>query len=795
MRYPELPARDLVLVGAGHTHLHVVRQWRMRAIPDVQLTLVSPFSRATYSGMLPGTLAGLYQPDQMQIDLYRMTAGTGIRLIIEAAIGLRHADRIITFANRPPIRFDVASIGMGSIPSHPEIWQHSKRVLSIKPMATFLDRLAKAIEDSRQRKASDQSAGYSLLQVVVVGSGAAGTEIAFCLDALLRKSGIRHQLTLLDHHDQILNGYSSGFVDRARKLLLERGIQVRLGRKAARIEELTDADCGRLVLDDGSEIAMDLVIWATSARPPEALAGCDLPKSADGFLAIRQTLQSTLDTPIFAVGDSGTFLKDPVPKAGVYAVREGPILWDNIQRILSNRPLVEYQPQCDFLSLLATGDGRALMQYKGWTAHGQWMWRLKDYIDRKFMRMYQDYRPPAMHAAARSSNQQPQELDKHAQDRHNSSHPPSAMHCGGCGSKLGAEALHSALRRVIEFNPQAGATLGNLDDGFVVPESLPRLDVLSVDFFRAFLDDPYLLGRIAALHALGDLWAMGATPIGVQALVTLPYGPARQQSELLFQILSGAVAELDRNGTAIWGGHTTEGPELQLGFAASGTLNGNPPWRKSGLQTGDVLILTKRLGTGILLAGHQRGLCRAEWMDAAIEVMLQGQSQCARTARLFPISAATDITGFGFVGHLLELLRASNRSAILSTSVLEGCLLAGVRELVEQGVESTLAPANRAQGACLVITEAAGSGVFRSNALDGKSLNPAREEHNSREVLNSSTLTALFDPQTSGGLLLAVPASHTSKLIEQLKTAACPFAVVIGQVTASESNQPKIRLQ
>src|SRR6516165_5755781 len=132
-----LPSRDLVLIGAGHTNLHVVRMWRMRPIPDVQLTLVSPFSRATYSGMLPGTLAGLYQPDDMEIDLYRFSESCGARLIVDEVVGLNPDSREVLFADRPALRFDVASIGIGSVPGQRELWQGKPGVLSIKPMATF----------------------------------------------------------------------------------------------------------------------------------------------------------------------------------------------------------------------------------------------------------------------------------------------------------------------------------------------------------------------------------------------------------------------------------------------------------------------------------------------------------------------------------------------------------------------------------------------------------------------------------------------------------------------------------
>ena len=380
--HPPTPfTRDLVLIGAGHTNLHVVRQWRMRPVSGVQLTLISPFSRATYSGMLPGTLAGLYQPADMQIDLDRYTAGTGIRLIVAAATGLLPDERLITFADRVPLGFDVAAVGIGSVPSHAELWAHSSRVLSIKPMSTFLSRLDAAV--TRQRAVDP------MLKCVIVGGGAAGTEVTLCLDQWLQRRGMAHHITLLDGNTDILKGYVPKFVQRARAVLAERGIEVQVQQRVAAISDTAGQIHAELRLSGGGTLSAGIVIWATSASPPAVLAEYRLPKTEDGFLAVRPTLQTTADAPVFVVGDTASFIDQRVPKAGVYAVREGPILWQNLQNTLAGRPLVEYQPQRDFLSLLSTGDGRALLQYKGWATHARWAWWLKDYIDRKFMRQYQ----------------------------------------------------------------------------------------------------------------------------------------------------------------------------------------------------------------------------------------------------------------------------------------------------------------------------------------------------------------------------------------------------------------------
>jgi selenide,water dikinase len=744
-----LPSRDLVLIGAGHTNLHVVRMWRMRPIPDVRLTVVSPFGRATYSGMLPGTLAGLYQPDEMDIDLYRFAKSCGARLIVDEVIGFEPEIRRVLLADRPPVRYDVASIGIGSVPGQRELWAGNRAVLSIKPMATFRARFERRLADVTGENVGSDAAvpKETKVRIVVVGAGAGGTEVSFGLDAWLRGRGIDVQIAVVDGNSEILASYAAGTIARARREFARRGISLHLGRRVTEIQRDTTPT---VLFEDGTALPADIVIWATVAAPPTVLANFRLPKTGDGFLAVRPTLQTVADFPVFGVGDTASIIGHRLPKAGVYAVREGPVLWENLQRIFSDRELVPYEPQRGFLSLLATGDGRAIAEYKGLSGHGRWAWKWKDHIDRKFMRMYQDYAPN--NGMARRAG------DVSPPVRSRQTDATSTMRCGGCGGKIGANILAAALQR-LNLPPDRRTTLGldTPDDAAVLDRTAAPVDVLSVDFFPAFLDDPYLVGRVAALNALSDLWAMGSEPLGAMAIVTLPEGSPTQQTELLYQLLAGGLRELTPAGATLWGGHTTEGPELTIGYTVAGKLGGQAPFTKSGLQPGDKLILTKALGTATLLAAHRQSLCQARWMEALLDRMLASNAQAARLARKFDLRAVTDVTGFGLAGHLLEMLDAGRVSARLSLGALP--LLEGFVELSAAGVRSSLDPANRA-------------GESRCR-LDRPELSLRPAYH------------ALFDPQTSGGLLLAVPAPRAADFLERLRRNGLPEAVVLGEVVAA----------
>ena len=741
-----LPRHSIVLLGIGHTNAHVLRMWRMRPLRDARLTCVSHFAEATYSGMLPGTLAGLYPPGRMQIDLVRLCAAAGARLILSEVTALEAENRLLHFADRPPLPFDVLSIGIGSAPRRDGARITGDAVLPIKPMQTFLARL-----DERLCALGERVAGRPL-RIAIVGGGAGGVEIAFCLPFHLRKThgGLPHELLLVDGGPRLAAGLPPRTGEVARRELESRGVRVLLG------QGVREVAADRLAFDDGREEPVDLVLWSTGAAAPPELARWGLPTDAAGFLIRRPTLQVAADAPIFAVGDAASCPEGPLPKAGVYAVRQGPVLWDNLGRMLRGEELAEYKPQRGFLSLLATGDRRAILSYKGLTFHGRWCWRLKDRIDGRFMDMYQDYSPAMAGADASSLG------GDAAHGKSPASRP--AMRCTGCGGKVGAGVLARALAR-LEIPPSPHVLLGleAPDDAAIVRPVDGRPIVVTADFFASFLDDPYLVGRVAALNAASDLFATGARPLAALALATLPLGPPKEQEQLLYELLAGGLHELRKMGATLVGGHTIEGPQMTIGYSMLADAGTSLPRTKSRLRPGDVLVLTKPLGSGVLLAAHAQARCRAAWFLALLPVLLESNQAAAELCEEFDIAAVTDVTGFGLAGHLLEMLRASHASAELRLEDVP--LLPGVAELVAEGIASTLAPANRAAEAEMAASE---------------------------ERRRAARYAALFDPQTSGGLLLGVAESRVEDLLRRLAELSDVPAAAIGRVAAPREGSPRL---
>jgi len=366
--------RRIVLLGIGHTNAHVLDMWRREPIARARLVCVSGFASATYSGMLPGTLSGQYPPGTLEIELRSLAQAARAELVVEPARTVDMETRTVRFDDHEPVPFDVLSVGAGSVPNRAGIDASPGAWVPIKPMQTFLMRLYERLQELRRD-------GLKAIRVVVIGGGVGGLEISLCLPSYLGRvaGGTPHAISIIDAGERIGGGLSPRARHRVESVVASRGVEVVTGTRVTRVED------GAVVCADGRRLPADLVVLAAGAAPPPVVENMTLPKDPRGFLLTRDTLQSTGPANVFAVGDSGTVAEAGTPKAGVYAVRQGPVLWNNIGALVRGEPLTPYEPQHDFLRLLNTGDGKALMDYKGWTAHARWCWRFKDYLDSRFM--------------------------------------------------------------------------------------------------------------------------------------------------------------------------------------------------------------------------------------------------------------------------------------------------------------------------------------------------------------------------------------------------------------------------
>jgi selenide, water dikinase len=708
--------RDLVLIGGGHAHALVLRKWAMNPQPGVQLTVINPAPVAAYTGMLPGVVAGHYRRDEAVIDLVRLCRFAGARLVLGAVSGIDPAARLIEIPGRPPLRYDIASLDVGVL-AGPMTMDGITHAIPARPLDTFLTgweaHLARNLPQDR---------------IVIIGGGVAGAELALAIAHRLQDR--KPDITVIDSAE-VARALPPRGKALLRHALTQQGIKLRDHTPIASVSAKA------VTLADGTTLPSDLTIAVAGAAPHGWLqnTGLDL---TNGFVTVSPTLQSS-DPAIFAAGDCAHLPHAPRPKAGVFAVRAAAVLHDNLRNALSGRTLRPFQPQKDYLKLISLGEKSAMVERNDISFAHPSLWRWKNRIDRSFMDKLTDF--PAM----------PAQLT-----------PPDAAAglaqamaakplCGGCGAKVDALELRAVLNKLpapkraeVQSGPGDDAAILRADAGF---------QVMTTDHLRSFTTDPYVMARIAANHALGDIWAMGATPQVALAQITLPRMASPLQAALLADIMAGAAEVFSAAGADVVGGHTSVGAELTLGFTVTGLAD--RVLTKGGARPGDRLILTKPIGSGTIMAAEMAiarvpGLVLGEAVAGALTQMQRSLGPAAHVLA-GTATAMTDVTGFGLAGHLAEMLQASGCAAQLDLASLP--FLPGSVALAASGHASSLAPANRA----------AMAGILPDDPRPEAAL--------------------LIDPQTAGGLLAAVPPDQADRVLQSL-LATGETAAIIGVVEA-----------
>ncbi|MGE4131486.1 MAG: selenide, water dikinase SelD [Bdellovibrionales bacterium] len=680
----------IILVGGGHSHVQFLKHWRMHGRPDVEVILISEVVSTPYSGMLPGRLAGWYTDDEIHFHLPNIAAQAGVTFIEDRVVGLAPDEKLVRLENLPPLAYDFCSINVGITPQAPFGCEGHPDVLVAKPIAGLLPKWEK-------QKFSEKS-------WLVLGGGAAGIELSTVLALKLKASDGR--VTLLHGGAEILPGHGAAARALVLKSLTQVGIQV---QNQVRIQKVV----GHSAVDDkGKEFPFDKMLVATGAKAPAWFRQTGLDLTEDGFIRINESLQAQAE--VFAAGDCAHFVSRPLSKAGVYAVRQGPILIHNLMAALDNRPLRKYRPQRKTLFLMVSGEREAVMSYGPLAAKGRWVWRWKDRIDRKFM---ERFGPDPVEGEAMSMNM-----------------------CAGCGGKVPqATVAHvvSGLRKNSRFSsllPDRVEDVGTLDGHMV-----------SVDGFRSFTGDHYFFGQVATLHALNDVWVSGGRPMGLTVYVGLPPAAERLRASALEQLMSGILEVGARHGVRLLNAHTAESAELEVALQVIGKADSE--WPKS-LPNGPAsLILTKPLGTGSYLQALMMGGLSDQGYRDLKSTLLQEAGTWLQSQPT-SILAATDVSGFGLIGHLREMV--GERKFAIDLNVESIPVLAEFQDLVRRGIVAHLTAVNRQENL---------------------------EFADPRWLENP----AFFDPQTNGPFLLAVAPGSEEAVLQRLRANGFTQAALIGR--------------
>ena len=701
---PALASDHLLLAGGGHSHALILRRWAMqpRLRPRGLITLVSRERTSIYSGMVPGVIAGRYRPEEALIDLASIADQAGVAFVQAEITGVDVSSQTVQMQGRPSLPFDYLSLNLGCItPPFTE-------AMPIKPLEPALQWLSDCDSEGLNPNATP---------FTVIGSGLAALEVVLALRCRWPHRPLQLQSRRGNQHPA-----------NSRQALAKAQIQLISG----------DQTCSGPRLN------------CTGSRAPLWLQSSGLPCcEATGRLLTHTSLKVLEHPNVLAAGDCAVIVDAPRPPSGVWAVRAAEPLARSLEALAADHSPPTWRPQPRALQLLGSGE----VPQRAWAIWGpvrigpqRWIWHWKERIDQAFMARLQP-------AGTMQNQQEP-------------------MLCRGCAAKLPAQPLQQALA-------SAGlATLGTQpEDAQALGRDSAGAELLqSVDGFPALISDPWLNGRLTALHACSDLWACGADVRNAQAIITLPLAHHSLQGLLLSQTLAGIRSALEEQQATLIGGHTLETREatpaplslgIQVNLAIQGKVESQYIWHKRGMQPGDQLLLSRPLGTGVLFAASMSGQAPANAINKALQQMASSQHKLVDSLQEWQrnhpnsIHAATDITGFGLLGHLLEMMPTHGDIRIV-LQAQQIPALPGALNLLEKGIASSLAPANRAAWSAL---DPQNGHLSKVNLqLDG--IQEGSPHH-------LALLELLVDPQTCGPLLISCDNSTANHLLNEGQSWQC----------------------
>ena len=718
-------SHDLVLIGGGHSQITVLKKFGMKPVPGLKITLINKNSTSSYSGMIPGYIAGTYCRDDTQINLLNLCKFANARLITDDVTGIDILAKEIYLKNRSPIYYDTLSINSGGEPDINKIKGAKKYSIPIKPISNFIQ-----VFDEIKNKIKR----INKVSMTIIGGGAGGVEIALSLKKFLDlENKIEKNITLISKTNYLVSKSSVLTHRNALSLLYKNDVNVILN------DEVVEFQKNILKTKDGKNIKSQFNFLVTSISAPKWISETKLKTTEKGFIEVNQYLQSN-NTDIFAAGDICSIKNYSLSKAGVYAVRQGPILYKNLRSKILKSQFLSYKPQKYFLSLIGDGQKEAIISWGPISFRSKWAWKLKRYIDEGFIKKYNDLTFMKM----KSFKPHPSLISKQ-----NISDPAlSEIKCLGCGAKTQWQSLNKGiiLAKDKKNSFENSTILKNINinsDVSLIKVPNGKDIIQSVDLISSIVNDPYSLSRIAALHSISDVLTSGADPVSAEAIFVLPSGLKEMQSRLISELISGCSSEFLSHNIHLNGGHTSEGEDLQVGFCITGIRPKNFVSLKP--KVGDKLILTKPIGIGVVLAAHMRGIVNPLDYEDAVKIMLTSNQIASKVFLKNNITSITDVTGFGLARHALNLtIPFGAKININDTPVVNGAI-----KYLNKGVYSSLSLSNK-------------------EAI-----------HFSGSIQNKDNI--IFDPQTSGGLLAAVNSKKSNKIIGELKSNNC-YASVIGEV-------------
>ncbi len=390
--------KHLVLIGGGHSHAIVLKMFGIQPLPSVRLTLISDVLHAPYSGMLPGHVAGFYGYDECHIDLRSLAEFAGCQILIDRAIAIDINKNLVICQTRPPVNFDLLSVDIGSTPATLSVPGAAEYAIAAKPVPEFLASWNQLISERPNHPQKP-------LRIAIVGGGAGGVELALNMQSRLGKEegrrkreenleNLSSEIHLFHSGAELMQRHNQRVRRRLQEILISRGIQLHLNEKVCAVKKIERETNYQFPTDyqisckSGLELECDRIFWVTQASAANWIRKSGLAADSNGFMQVNDCLQSVSHPNVFGAGDIAAMVNYPRPKAGVFAVRQGKPLFENLQQFLLEKPLKPFAPQEQYLGLIGTGNKRAIASRGSFMCESALLWYWKDWIDRQFMQKF-----------------------------------------------------------------------------------------------------------------------------------------------------------------------------------------------------------------------------------------------------------------------------------------------------------------------------------------------------------------------------------------------------------------------
>ena len=707
----EIPiTNDLVLIGGGHSHLSVLMKLSKRPINGNRITLITNEIDTPYSGMIPGYIEGIYSWRDSHIDLYRLCLKLNVRFIHAEVERVSAYEKEIYFKDRPKIKFDVLSINTGIQSNNREIKGAAKYCLPVKPISKLANNFLNKITNFKS--------------IAFIGGGAGSVELALAIKKRFLNINQDIKITIITGKRGLLSTFPQKTKLTSLKTLEKFKIDI------IEYKRVLEVKPKQIILSDKSMLKIDKAILSTNSMTPKWLAKSDILLTKDNYILVNKSFQTNYKY-VFASGDVIDFNNQNLKKAGVFAVRSGKPLAINIKQFILGKKLVEYKFNKNYLALIGTSKRSAIATKYNLTFNSRFFFYLKKYIDQNFIKKFSDFRIRKKFTLDALKTDVLNIFVKHKEKITDEN---DIMQCKGCAAKVPLNALKQALPKDI---------VSTSEDAVSVPGH-PEL-YQTVDMISSIITDPFLLGKIAANHSISDMVSVNSKITSAMMILQLPLSKTEINSRDLEQVLLGANEIFKTIDCPLIGGHTMIGKDKDpiIGFSILGQKQKKIKIMKNRrkIKTKDLLILTEKIGSGLIFAGINNYLIDSYFQTDVIKQMIKGNLNFGKISNHLNILSMTDITGFGLANHLLNLIKRDNSKTGLTIYPNKIPLFEGVNECLNKDIKSSL---------------------FKSNYdIAQKDIIYKRDK--------SKLDNILYDPQTVGGIAFIIPQEEKYKHFKVLK--------------------------